>query len=143
MTPQLVDHARSDSCIVIGSSWLQPRRKMSMFISGCSHITVIIAKNAFVRQPISPYRLDIYCLFASPLSSLNEHIRSYLLHTWQSQMNWPTLALKVLEFRSSRISRCTLAVSPPMSQPLPVVNSLQVITYHLSTTTTATTAAAV
>ena len=76
-------------------SWLQPRRKMNMFISGCSHITVIIAKNAFVRQPISPYRLDIYCLFASPLSSLNEHIRSYLLHTWQSQMNWPTLALKV------------------------------------------------
>jgi len=38
MTPQLVDHAHTDSCIVIGCNLVQLRRKMSMFISGCSYI---------------------------------------------------------------------------------------------------------
>ena len=40
MTPQLVDHAHTDSCIVIGCYLVQPRRKMNAFISGCSHIAV-------------------------------------------------------------------------------------------------------
>jgi len=41
MTPQvLVDHAHTDSCVVIGCNLVQPRRKMNVFISGRSHITV-------------------------------------------------------------------------------------------------------
>ena len=43
MTPQLVDHAHTDSCIVIGCNLVQPRRKMNMFISGCSGVTVAVA----------------------------------------------------------------------------------------------------
>jgi len=35
MTPELVDHAHTDSCAVIGCNLVQPRRKMNMFISGC------------------------------------------------------------------------------------------------------------
>jgi len=47
MTPQLVDHAHTVSCIVIGCNLVQPRRKiMNMFISGRSHIAVIIVNNA-------------------------------------------------------------------------------------------------
>jgi len=46
MTPQPVDHAHTDSCIVIGCDLVQPRRKMNAFISGRSHITVIIVNNA-------------------------------------------------------------------------------------------------
>jgi len=46
MTPQLVDLAHTDSCIVIGWNLVQPRRKMNVLISGCSHITVIILNNA-------------------------------------------------------------------------------------------------
>jgi len=44
MKPQLVDHAHTDSCIV--TNLVQPRREMNMFISGRSHITVIIVNNA-------------------------------------------------------------------------------------------------
>jgi len=40
MTPPLVDHAHTDSCIVIGCNLVQPRREMNMFISGRSHIAV-------------------------------------------------------------------------------------------------------
>ena len=41
MTPQvLVDHAHTDSCVVIACNLVQPRRKMNVFISGRSHITV-------------------------------------------------------------------------------------------------------
>jgi len=40
MTPQLVDHAHAESCIVIGCNLVQLRRKMNVFISGCSHIAV-------------------------------------------------------------------------------------------------------
>jgi len=40
MTPQLVDHAHAESCIVIGCNSVRPRRKMNVFISGCSHIAV-------------------------------------------------------------------------------------------------------
>jgi len=32
MTPQLVDHAHTDSCIVTGCNLVQPRRKMNMFM---------------------------------------------------------------------------------------------------------------
>jgi len=46
MTPPLVDHAHTDSYIVIGCNLVQPRRKMNMFISGRSHITVITVSNA-------------------------------------------------------------------------------------------------
>jgi len=42
MTPQLVDHAHTDSCAVIGCYLMQLRRKMNMFISGRSHIAVIV-----------------------------------------------------------------------------------------------------
>ena len=75
MTSQLVDHAHTDSCIVIGCNLVQLRRKMNMFICivavtlhySCSHscehevarccmslhnchslITVIIVNNALV-----------------------------------------------------------------------------------------------
>ena len=34
MTPPLVDHAHTDSYIVIGCNLVQPRIKMNMFISG-------------------------------------------------------------------------------------------------------------
>ena len=40
MTPQLVDRAHTDSCIVICCNLVQPRRKMNMFIAGRSHIAV-------------------------------------------------------------------------------------------------------
>ena len=46
MTPPLVDHAHTDSYIVIGCNLVQPRRKMNMFISGRSHITVTTVSNA-------------------------------------------------------------------------------------------------
>jgi len=39
MTPQLVDHAHTDSCVVIGCHLVQPRRKMNVFISGRSRIS--------------------------------------------------------------------------------------------------------
>jgi len=38
MTPQPVDHAHTDSCIVIGCNLVQPGRNMNMLISGCSQI---------------------------------------------------------------------------------------------------------
>jgi len=43
MTPQLVDHAHTDSYIVIGCNLMQPRRKTNRFklISGCSHIAAV------------------------------------------------------------------------------------------------------
>jgi len=41
LTPQLVDHALTDSCIAIGCNLVQPRRKkMNMFISGRSNTAV-------------------------------------------------------------------------------------------------------
>jgi len=40
MTPPPVDHAHTDSCIVIGCNLVQPRRKINTFISGHSHIAV-------------------------------------------------------------------------------------------------------
>jgi len=40
MTPQLVDHAHTDSCIVIGCNLVQPRRKINKLFSGRSHIAV-------------------------------------------------------------------------------------------------------
>ena len=46
MTPQLVDRTHTVSCIVIGCNLVQRRRKMNMFISGRSHIAVIIVNNA-------------------------------------------------------------------------------------------------
>ena len=42
MTPQLVDHAHTYSCIVISCNLVKPRRKMNMYISGCSHIAVAV-----------------------------------------------------------------------------------------------------
>ena len=38
LTPQLVDHAHTDSCIAIGCNLVQHRKKMNMFISGRSNI---------------------------------------------------------------------------------------------------------
>ena len=46
MTSRLVDHAHIDSCIVIGCKLVQPRRKVKMFISGCSHVAVIVVNSA-------------------------------------------------------------------------------------------------
>ena len=46
MSPQLVDRAYTDSCVVIGCNPVQPLRKMNTFISGRSHIAVIIVNNA-------------------------------------------------------------------------------------------------
>ena len=46
MTPQLVDHAHTDSCAAIGCNLVQPRRKMNMFVSGCSHSCVTVAVTA-------------------------------------------------------------------------------------------------
>ena len=46
MSPQLVDRAYTDSCVVIGCNLVQPLRKMNTFISGRSHIAVIIVNNA-------------------------------------------------------------------------------------------------
>ena len=40
MTPQLVDDADTDSCIVIGCNLVKRRRKMNVHIFGCSHIAV-------------------------------------------------------------------------------------------------------
>jgi len=40
MTTQLVDHAHTDSYIVLGCNLVQPHRKMDMFLSGCSHLAV-------------------------------------------------------------------------------------------------------
>ena len=40
MKPQLVDHAHTDSCIVIGCNLVHLRGKMNTFISGCSRIAV-------------------------------------------------------------------------------------------------------
>ena len=52
MTLQLVDRAHTDSCVVIGCK-LQPRatsqKKMNTFISGRSHIAVIIIVNNALR----------------------------------------------------------------------------------------------
>jgi len=38
----MVDHAHTESCIVIGCDLAQPRRKMNMYISGRSCITVAV-----------------------------------------------------------------------------------------------------
>ena len=48
MTPQLVDHAHTESCAVIGCNLVQPRRKVNMFISGRSHTTVTIVNKAII-----------------------------------------------------------------------------------------------
>ena len=40
MRPQLVDHAHTDSWIVIDCNLVKPRRRMNMFIPGCSCIAV-------------------------------------------------------------------------------------------------------
>jgi len=42
MMPQLVDHAHTDNCTVIGCTLVQPCSKMNMFISGRSCITVAV-----------------------------------------------------------------------------------------------------
>jgi len=50
MTLQLVDRAHTDSCVVIGCNLVQRRRKkMNTFISGRSHIAVIIIVNNALR----------------------------------------------------------------------------------------------
>jgi len=53
MTPQLVDHAHIDSCIVIGCNVVQPRSDMNTFISGRSHITVVTVNNSLAVATVS------------------------------------------------------------------------------------------
>ena len=53
MTPQLVDHAHIDSCIVIGCNLVQPRSDMNTFISGRSHITVVTVNNSLAVATVS------------------------------------------------------------------------------------------
>jgi len=48
MTSQPVDNAHTDSCIVIGCNLVQPRRKINTFISGRSHITVVVVNTKSV-----------------------------------------------------------------------------------------------
>ena len=60
MTPQLVDHAHTDSCAVIGCYLMQLRRKMNMFISGRSHCEQRLP----LRRRPSVVRRDIIIIYA-------------------------------------------------------------------------------
>ena len=60
MTPQLVDHAHTDSCAVIGCYLMQVRRKMNMFISGRSHCEQRLP----LRRRPSVVRRDIIIIYA-------------------------------------------------------------------------------
>ena len=48
MTPQLVDHAHTDSCIVIGCNLVQPRREINMLL-------LIAVTSYFASQSQSHY----------------------------------------------------------------------------------------
>ena len=54
MTPQLVDHAYADSCIVIGCNLAE---KMNMLISGRSHIAVTTV-NSSLEVSVSGVRIN-------------------------------------------------------------------------------------
>jgi len=72
MTPQLVDHAHIDSCIVIGCNLVQPRRKMNMFISGRSHIAVASQSLKEMMSFEVELGLKVITLFFHVLSHVDE-----------------------------------------------------------------------
>jgi len=76
MTPQLVDHVGTDSCIVIGCNLLQPRRKLNTLISGRSHVTVIV-DNALRRAVSLRHQSNTKCQLSDTVASVNAARASY------------------------------------------------------------------
>ena len=68
MTPQLVDHAHTDSCAVIGCNLMQLRRKMNMFISGRSHISH--CEQRFKCRLIRAYKIYHFAIICSDILKL-------------------------------------------------------------------------
>ena len=76
MTPELVDHAHTDSCAVIGCNLAQPRRKMNMFISGCGWLgsrvvsVLVQAKKARVQIEARHCRVTVLGKLFTPIVPL-------------------------------------------------------------------------
>ena len=69
MTPQLVDHAHTDSCIVIGCNLVQPRREINMLL-------LIAVTSYFASQSQSHYCEHEIARFARLSQSQSHHSRN-------------------------------------------------------------------